>query len=292
MLSRRQFLHAAGIAIAAAHLPRLTYVHASTPQQFQPLYGRALVTVPVFAAPHQSAALFSHLWSDKVVPIQDTDGAWYRLPQGYAQRELLQPMLTPASHAQTDHAAPFWGEVTGAVALVRAWCAADAPLVTRVGHGGVLYIADRLTLDGVNWYGVADTENGELLGWSPASVWSSAVVENAEQTLTLLIDQQAQQLTAFEHDQPLLTAPVSAAPALVPGTYTVTERKFTITPSPNYLGTPWALAFGANQHLSGAYWHNRFGTISTDSRPVGAAIEVAPALARWLYPRAASVIIS
>lgn len=48
MLSRRQFLQAAGIAVAAAHLPHFS-LH--TAPNFETLYGRALVAAPVFAAP-------------------------------------------------------------------------------------------------------------------------------------------------------------------------------------------------------------------------------------------------
>ncbi|MFN8451595.1 MAG: twin-arginine translocation signal domain-containing protein [Anaerolineae bacterium] len=46
MLSRRQFLQAAGIAVAAQALPRLP---SATPT-FEPLYGRSLETLPIYAA--------------------------------------------------------------------------------------------------------------------------------------------------------------------------------------------------------------------------------------------------
>ena len=290
MLSRRQFLQAAGIALAAAHLPRLA--SASPALHFQPLYGRALGTVPVYVAPQNDPALVTSLWSDSVVPIQETDGVWYRLPEGYAQREFLQPMLSPAQNTPINQAPPFWGEVTSAVAIVRAWCTAAAPIITRIGHGGVLYIADSLALEGINWYGVAESENCELLGWSQSAAWTRAESDSVSPNLTLLIDRQAQQLTAFDDDQPVLTAPVSAALSLVPGTYAVTDRNFTAAPTNYYHGIPWALTFGENQYLSGAFWHNHFGMEPNGASAGVASIEVAPALARWLYPRASSVIIS
>ena len=33
-------------------------------------------------------------------------------------------------------------KVDGAVAVVRAWCSADSPLITRIGHGGDMRVAD------------------------------------------------------------------------------------------------------------------------------------------------------
>lgn len=291
MLSRRQFLQAAGIALTAAQLSRLNLTSASaTPaQQFEPLYGRALATVPVYATPQANAALHSRLWSDTVVPILDSSGGWYRLPDGYARREGLQPLLEPAQTTPSDAVPPFWGEVTGAVAVIRSWCAANAPMVTRVGHGGVLFVADRLTLDGIDWLGLANDANSALLGWSQAAAWMPAREDARSAALTLYVDRAAQQLTAYDADQPVLTAPAAAHPTLTAGTFSIQERSLTL-PS-DYAGTPWALRFGANQRLTGAYWHNRFGSPAfvTDGSN---AIEVAPALARWLYPRAAEVIIS
>lgn len=290
MLSRRQFLQAAGIALSAAHLPRLnlTSANAAPAHSFEPLYGRALATVPVYATPQADAPL-SRLWSDTVVPILDSGDGWYRLPDGYARREGLQPLLEPAQTTLTDAAPPFWGEVTGAVAVIRAWCAANAPMVTRVGHGGVLFVADRLTLDGIDWLGVAHDEHGTLIGWSQAAGWSPTPEDALSGALRLHIDRAAQRLTAYEADQPVLTAPVTVLPTLKAGTFSIHERSLTL-PS-DHAGTPWALRFGANQRLTGAYWHNHFGSAS-GALDASSAVEVAPALARWLYPRAAEVIIS
>lgn len=291
MLSRRQFLQAAGIALTAAHLPRLnlTSANAAPALQFEALYGRALATVPVYAAPQADATLLSHLWSDTVMPILDSGDGWYRLPDGYARREGLQPLLEPTQTTLTDAKPPFWGEVTGAIAVIRSWCAATAPMVTRVGHGGVLFVADRLTLDGIDWLGVANDANGALIGWSQAAAWSPTAQDTLSSTLTLHIDRAAQRLTAYDAAQPVLTAPVAVLPTLTTGRFSIHERSLTL-PS-DRAGTPWALRFGANQRLTGAYWHNRFGSAFA-AQNANSAVEVAPALARWLYPRAAEVIIS
>ena len=88
-------------------------------------------------------------------------------------------------------------------------------------------------------------------------------------------------------DQRLLTAPVSIGQALTPGAYPITMRNVAAAPQADLHGVPYALTFGDSLLLTGAYWHNRFGAASS-----GAAIQVTPPLAQWLYPRAAKIIIS
>ena len=55
MLSRRQFLQAAGITLAAAPLTQLEFPVAAP--NFEPLYGRALATAPIYAAPDLAAPI-------------------------------------------------------------------------------------------------------------------------------------------------------------------------------------------------------------------------------------------
>jgi hypothetical protein len=284
MLSRRQFLQATGIAVAAAHLPSAGSTTPTAPS-FEAVYGRALISTPVYAAPSTAAPLIKQLWSDTVVPIYGTEGEWYRLRRGYTPCENVQPMIAPARRAEATFAPPFWGEVSGAIAVVRAWCSPSAPVVARVGHGGVLRVIDRLPGDSINWYGVAPTDSSELLGWAFAAILSPAQVDEAAPTLSLFIETRYQRLTVREADQTLLTAPISTGCDLLPGVYPVTQRYPALADRRH--GAPWSLAFGDDLILSGVYWHNRFG-----ARAPGAAVQVAPALAKWLYPRAAEVIIS
>jgi hypothetical protein len=287
-LSRRHLLQLAGIALAASRLPALATAapsHAPTPA-LHTTYGRALGSIPVYAAPTFEAPLLQRLWSDTVVPIHETEGGWYRLPQGYTPREGLQPMVAAVSAGEAA-APPFWGTVSGAVAVVREYCAPDAPIITRVGHGGVLRVVALLPGNGVSWYGVADDEAGDLLGWVVASVISPVTLDEASPTLTLAVDAAAFRLDVFDGNQQLLTAPISAGSELRSDTYPVTMRSATAVPQDNLHGIPYALGFGGNFHLIGAYWHNRFGAASP-----GAAVQVTPPLAQWLYPRAAEIIIS
>lgn len=286
MFSRRQFLQAAGIAVAAAQLRQLDFLTPAAPR-FDAVYGRALVTTPVHAAPNTDAPLIKRLWSDTVVPIYGSDGDWYRLSTGYAQRENVQPLIVPARRAETPSVPPFWAEVIGALAIVRTFCSASAPIIARVGHGGVLRVIDYLPGDGIEWYGIAESEDGDLLGWTFSSVLSPARVDAAVPTLSLLIEPQALRLTVREADQTLFTAPISTNHRLTRGSFPITQRKLTDSNITARFGTPWSLIFGDGHTLSGAYWHNRFGAFEP-----GATVQVTPPLAKWLYPRAQKVIIS
>jgi hypothetical protein len=176
--------------------------------------------------------------------------------------------------------------VTGAIAVVRAWCSASAPIVTRVGHGGVLRVIDQLPGDGIDWYGIAD-ERGALMGWMFASIVSPVQVDAAAPALSLVVETNAQRMTIYKGDRLMLTTPISTGRALAPGNYPVTEQTPVDSRVSDPIGAPWALAFGDSYSLSGAYWHNRFG----EAMP-GAAVQVTPPLAKWLYPRTAEVIIS
>jgi hypothetical protein len=289
MLSRRQFLQAAGIAVAAAHLPRLEPLPTAAPS-FDAVYGRALVTTPIYAAPNTAAPLIKQLWSDTVVTIDEIDGDWYRLRRGYARRENIQPMNAPAQVSEITATPPFWGEVSSAIAVVRAWCSAAAPILARVGHGGVLRVIDSLSgggSDSINWYGVAADEASDLLGWVIAAVILPVQVDEAIPTLSLIVQTEQQRMDVYEANHLLLSAPISTGRDLPAGSYLITARCANDLQVSDHLGAPWALTFADGHTLSGAYWHNRFGTAVP-----GAAIQVAPLLAKWLYPRAAEVIIS
>ncbi len=280
MLSRRNFLRLAGIAVATAYLPsRLT----NAAPNFEPTYGRALTAAPIYSAPTTEADPVAHLWPDSVTPLLNVRGGWLRLPSGYARRPDLQPMIAPARRSTSASQPPFWAEVGGAVAIVRAYCAADAPIIARIGHGGVLRVIDWLPTDSLDWYGVAADESGDLLGWSQAADWQPAAVDHVAATLMLQIDTAKQKLAVLDGDHVVLSAPISTGNILTPGQYQISWRQ--ISTASDHSGVPWSLGFG-DFDLSGAYWHNQFGAPTP-----GAAVQVTPPLAKWLYPRAKSVIV-
>ncbi len=243
---------------------------------------------PIYAAPDLASPITAQRWSDSLAPILDTQGGWYRLAEGYTPREHWQPLIVPAQSRTAPDTPPYWGEVSGALAIVHTYCAADAPIVARIGHGGVLRVIDYLpgsTSGEIGWYGVADDETSPLLGWTQAAGWSPVRVESAMPTLTLRINQSTQRLEAYVGDRRRLSAPISTGRSLDPGVYPITQRRVGAAPKP--LGTAWQLDFGKDQQICGVYWHNRFGS------PVpGAAVQVTPALAQWLFPRVTNVIVS
>lgn len=290
MLSRRDFLRFAGITTVSAHfLPKLWQFSSSTEHNpVQPfaevLYGRALRTAVVYAAPTVYAAQTTRLWPDSVVRLLNEVGAWYRIPAGYVLRSDLQPLMLAS--AQTTLLSPYtWAEVAAPVAVIREWCAADAPLITRVGHSGVLWVMDVLppTRNGTAWYAVASAENGDLLGWTQAHTLRAVdIPQSFNINLWIALNTHTHQLMAFVGDRPVLTAAFSTGKALPSGSYRVMNKRPAGVAEGGdgccYHGAPFEMQFAEGNALVGAYWHNQFG-----EQMAGPAVQVSPILARWLY---------
>jgi len=292
MLSRRRFLQLAGITLASVSLPNLTTTTLSlsiAAPSLETVYGRALRTTRVFAAPNTASPIVTRLWENTVKPILDAQGGWYRLPEGYVLREQMQPMIAPVERSQIIYCPPFWAEVSDAVSVIHVACDAHSEIIRKIGHGGILSVIDWLPAerpDALNWYGVTDREDGALIGWTQTASWSPVQLEPPAPTLTVAVDANQQQLTIRDGDHVLLTAPISTGRDLLPGFYPIIERTILEAWTDNALKSSWLLHFGDDLALAGVYWHNRFGRTSP-----GAAIQVTPPLARWLYPRAAEVIV-
>lgn len=290
--SRRQFLHLAGVTLLAAHLPgfaALAEAAASAPavavQQ-----GRTLLPASVHARPSADAAVVGRLWPDSIVPLADASAGWYRTAGGFVERGAVQPVARRSpTEAAPAPAPPFWAEVAGPVAAVRRWCAADAPLVARIGHGGTAQVVAAPppgAAGGPPWYGLADGA-GALLGWTQTAQWRPVrpEAEGEGAALRLEIARRDSQLTVFVGERPALRAPVAAGARLEPGRYPL--RRARVAGPPLALveygdgalyGAPWQLDLGGQYWLTGAYWHNRFGGWAP-----GPDVQVPPFLARWLY---------
>jgi hypothetical protein len=168
---------------------------------------------------------------------------------------------------------------------VRQYCAADAPLVTRIGHGGAAQIIDVMpdTKGRAAWYGAAD-ESGKLLGWTQAVYWQSIEMEPTPgKTNSLYVNAREQYLMAYQDGKAVLQAPCSTQPDLKSGVYSVQERQIGSTKQMTALGdtfhgVPWRTTFDQDHAVVGVYWHNNFGVANP-----GPAIQVTPLLARWLY---------
>jgi hypothetical protein len=267
-LSRRQFLQLTGIAVlgSAVGLPEMPIVSAA--------YGRTFVAAPV--RPNPAAPITHHLWPDSVLPITALPGGWYRTNEGYIEKVHMQPIMMPEPTSQAPVQPPFWAAVSAPVATVRKWCAADAPLITRIGHGGVMLVIDLLPGDPV-WYGLAD-EKGNLLGWTQATGWQPINPSYKQMPLEIHIDQRRQHMHVISGSIPVVQAAISMGRSLTPGVYPVERSDVAGTRYSDYYGAAWPLQFGDAQSITGVYWHNQFGAAIP-----GPAVQVPVYLARWLY---------
>lgn len=262
-LSRRHFLQAVGVSVAASQfLPSLTFAAE------QPLMGRVLEPV-------------NGLWPDSVVAIRDADASRYRIDAGWVPQSALQPLLI--DHTAFDGswpAAPFSAEVSAPVAAVYASASAASQPLARVGYGGVLTVVDALPgADGrPAWLGVASGD--ALLGWTQAAHWQPAVAPAATPRVTALhIDLSRFRLTALHDDTTLLETAVALSPHAV----LTPHSSHTVARTPHMtdhaqVGIPWVLTSQSGVQLAGATWHNRFGT----PQP-GPTVQLTPATAKWLY---------
>lgn len=282
MISRRDFLKAAGIAVIAAQIPGWLPepITASAPT-LAPLYGRVL---------HLRAGVPQNA----ILPISALLPQAYQTPVGEVERTLLQPMLTPAAYHPTVYDPPFTAEVTGALAPLRRYCSASAEVDYWIGHGGVLQVVDRLDYDGITWYGVyPDPPNWLAYGetwarrkhpsdriyWTQSPPLAPLTLPTAVPDLAIHIDRAALQLTAFQRDHALFSVPYAAgndAP-LSAGSLAVRAHQLAKFVVPNGQAST-LLTFGDDLHIGGAYWHNRFG----ENTP-GHAIQLPPYVAKWLY---------
>jgi hypothetical protein len=283
--SRREFLQIIGVTLAGASLGALPPFMRPF-GGVQPLQGRTLSVVPVLVEPRLDAPVVENLWPDSSISIKRASADWYRLEMGYAPREAIQPMIPyqpEARIAMPD--LPFWAEVAGPIAAVRRYCAADAPLITRIGHGGVSRVVDALPdiYGYAAWYALEDDQGGQL-GWTQAVSWRQVVLSAPPSRIDEVhIDQGKQRLTVWEKNQAVLSAPFSAGLILEPGLYSVQERRtggvrYYSSSEPRSLhGVPWYTRLSNDYEVVGVYWHNRFGRLQP-----GPAIQVSPVLARWL----------
>jgi hypothetical protein len=280
MLSRRSFLQLVGASLAATALRPTPLLAASNTETYQ---GRAFGALPIYATRNATAKPIAHLWPDGVTTILDGDDDWYQIPSGWVRREGLQPMLPYNPHAYLFvKDAPFWAEVAAPAAPVRAYCAADAPLVTRIGHGGVSQVIDTLPGEPNGWYGIAD-QTGRLLGWTQGVYWRPIEVEIKDvNDHKLLIDRKRGLMTAYEGTQPILEVPFANGVGLQAGDFTTQGGAIgglQWQADKSYQGVGWQTLFGDGQMIAGVYWHNRFGHAVSD----GPAVQTTPLLARWLY---------
>lgn len=289
-LSRRQFLQLTGITLLSSQLLDADHLLRAFAAPEQPLWGRALSTLTVYQRPNEQSHIMTRLWADDLVSLRNAHGNWYRVETGYVRRSAVQPITDFYNAHNAPKNGVFWAQVTGSVAAVRRWCAADAPLVARIGHGGVARVIDSLTdqrgeAGSLVWYGIEGSD-GSLLGWTQSPVWQAVAGGQTDSLVTHLhINLREQQLTAFAGDNTLLSAPVSTGSSLTTGHYEIVARQ-PAQHMPDQAGIPWIIRTDSDLAIMGAYWHNQFGKPLADAHD--ARVQVTPPLARWLYRHTAA----
>ena len=274
-LSRRSFLQLCGVTLAAVALPA-----ASASAELPPmLYGRALHAAAITARPDPAAREVGRLWPDTIATLREVSGGFYAMEEGFVPVEAVQPMPGwDAVPALVAIEVPGWVEVGAPVAPLRGWAAANAPLASRIGYGGVLYALDRLTNpDGTSWLAVGSLPEGAPLGWTPADRWRPVTLSDQAATdkpCTLRLDRKAAALVALEEDREILRAPAAVPVNARPGTVHLTQRGPTLPDVP--AGAAWVLG-GPEALIYGVHWHNCFGGPGE-----GPGWEVLPWVARWL----------
>ena len=278
-MSRRGFLQVAGITLAASQLGAFAPLAALA--EDSPVRGRVLAQVSVGG---------KALWPDSVVRILDADAERYRLADGWAPRSAIQPMFLDASASQVWQPQPVYAEVCAPVAPVWQSASVTAPLLARIGHGGVLGVR-KLLRDAsgqVEWVGVSHQKE---IGWVQANrvqpLWtrvrSRLLFEPFPDTRSvdrLQVSRARQILIAFSGDEAALTTPISTTTSerLEPGRWLLESAL------PNGAWTldsqllAWPLYAGQGLVLGGVHWHNAFGA----PQP-GPHVQLPIAVVRWLY---------
>lgn len=277
-ISRREFLKRSGLAACAGVIGA---DHAPQPFVAPPeLNARAFALTDVHAHADPTSAISGQLMPDHVTPILGIshDGCWYQLQNGYVPREAVQPILPYIRPVPVDVIGDgFWAEVVAPYSAIREWCAGQAPIVARPAFGAVLYVADRLVDDrGQVWYGVATAPPSPVVGWAPAlhyAPWKpdSQVIRSAPHITVgkgeLAVYDGATLIGRMAVYSPPLARAATTIRAVRPGT----ERGA-------WIGVPWLMELATGQYVYGAFWHNRFGTVSD-----GPDVELPTFAARWLY---------
>jgi TAT (twin-arginine translocation) pathway signal sequence len=289
-LSRRDFLKHSTLATAGALLPTAS---AAPPLLLSYVAGRAFRMTPVHAAP-ASAEIAALLPADSVTPILASVAGerWFQIPGGYVPSTALQP-ITPYRAPALETQLGFVAEMVAPVSTLRAWCAATAPVVAKLGYGALLWALDRLVDDrGMVWYGLAAHDAAPLLGWAPALHYARWRMPHLDLAPTLLhLDPQRGQITAYAGARAIQHLPATVS-GNVAGVLTAPTavRALTLlaTDATLPLGTPYHMALSDGSAVRGTYAHNRFvrewqesDSMIQNARKV--VIELPIEAARWVF---------
>ncbi len=208
-----------GAAALAATLP----IDLGLPDAPLIVEARVLTAASIYRQPAAGAEVVGRLWPDSVARVREAAGTGMPpVKATCAARTPSQCSRWPGSRR--------WLAVAGCalsapIAPLRAWAAADAPLVGRVGYGGVMAASDRLVGNG-DWLGVAPEPGGEPLGWTPADRWAVVDVPAAPQASWrgLRLDRAAGIVLALEGEEAVLRLPAAPPAGVEAGCYRLEGR--------------------------------------------------------------------
>jgi len=284
-VSRRGFLKRAGAAsigwIGSGALA------ASVIPTFDTDTGRAFHLTDVYTQPDTASAVCGQLLPDSITQIEAVShsGTWYQVTgkdfSGFVRREALQPIVpyTPPDLVE-EIGNGFWAEVVAPISVIREYCAGQAPIVTRLGFGAVIYVMDRMVDSHQQvWYGLTDAPGSALIGWGAAlqyAKWSPEPSQHESLHITI----SGRTLTVYDGSR-AISRMLTYAPEMSPLKTTIrTIQPGAAIDTAKPLGLPFLMQLGTGQRLHGAFWHNRFGDVSEQS-----TIEVPTLAAHWLYAR-------
>ncbi|MCL4250468.1 MAG: L,D-transpeptidase [Anaerolineae bacterium] len=281
-LTRREFLQVSGIAFSAGTL--LPWGLAQPKPPTNVAVGRTLRPTNVYSTP--GGTITQTLLPDSVLKIKSWDRAWYASEHGFVARRDVQPMYITGNAQPLSF--PDLIEVSAPAAPIHVYADAASAVITRIGHGGVLYALDALpdTRGQIGWYQVANADR-EPIGWTQATRWCAANMHESAGIIDRITVEPGQHLlTAFAGEDALATLVVSGGTDTSSGIYVISGRQPAVHCSDaakSIYGAPWCLMVSNDLPIVGAYWHNDFET----RRQSPTQIELTPQAARWLYAHVA-----
>jgi hypothetical protein len=273
-LSRRDFLKLCGISLGTSALLPLADLVAQYDQSA--LFGRTLGKTAVYD--QAAGQAIGQLFPDSVVSlIAETEG-WYQTPDGFIPRTQIQPM--PGWNKEritTLSTFPVLVEVFAPSAPVYSTASTTAPATARIGYGGVAQAIDYLPDTAGGWLALAN-QSGTLRGWSQAARWHERSTPQSHHIDQVVLSRQSHVLSAWQGETLVASFTACCATDIPVGTALLNSKLPFLWTTPHQ-ATPWCINWSNGVSLTGAYWHNDFG--SNSAQPF--KIELSPANSRWLF---------
>ncbi len=307
-ISRREFLKLAGAGLAVAALP--TGV-ASADVIF---YGRPTNPVSVYDAPSWKAAVVARKRFDEVFEvigqaegegIYPNNNVWYQVAEGWVYSSFVQPTLWITNTPTLDIGAGKWGEISIPIALGSG--GPGGPGYRKLYYSEIYRVvraqADR---SGKIWYALAGDNGATPWTWVPGEqvrIVSPDEIAPISPDVTnklILVDRQAQVLTAYENGNPVFSARTSTGKRWPTGDYFTAagdwlglEKRMSKymtggrgADSYGVTGVGYVYYFTHSKSAThSTYWHNNFGAPMSHG-----CVNLRPDDAKWVWRWANPVI--